>query len=121
MLVTGAASFIGNSLVLELLRTVEPIRVVGIDIMSDYNPVEMKEWRLEQIKKESEKHPDSFWTFVKGDIADACSLCIKRKHQKQFGTDARLSLIWMRHMAKFLPMNSLLKQTVSVWLRLPIQ
>ena len=44
---------------------------MGIDIMSDYNPVEMKEWRLEQIKKESEKHPDSSWTFIKGDIADS--------------------------------------------------
>ena len=71
VLVTGAAGFIGNNLVLELLRTVEAIHVVGIDIMSDYNPVEMKEWRLEQIKKESEKHPDSSWTFIKGDIADS--------------------------------------------------
>ena len=71
VLVTGAAGFIGNNLVLELLRTVEAIHVVGIDIMSDYNPVEMKEWRLEQIKKESEKHPDSSWNFIKGDIADS--------------------------------------------------
>ena len=71
VLVTGAAGFIGNNLVLELLRTVEPIHVVGIDILSDYNPVEMKEWRLEQIKKESEKHPDSSWTYIKGDIADS--------------------------------------------------
>ena len=71
VLVTGAAGFIGHNLVLELLRTVEAIHVVGIDIMSDYNPVEMKEWRLEQIKKESEKHPDSSWTFIKGDIADS--------------------------------------------------
>ena len=71
VLVTGAAGFIGNNLVLELLRTVEAIHVVGIDIMCDYNPVEMKEWRLEQIKKESEKHPDSSWTFIKGDIADS--------------------------------------------------
>ena len=71
VLVTGAAGFIGNNLVLELLRTVEPIHVVGIDIMSDYNPVEMKEWRLEQIKKESEKRPNSSWTFIKGDIADS--------------------------------------------------
>lgn len=71
VLVTGAAGFIGNNLVLELLRTVEPIRIVGVDIMSDYNPVEMKEWRLEQIQKEAEKHPDSFWTFIKGDIADS--------------------------------------------------
>lgn len=71
VLVTGAAGFIGNNLVLELLRTVEAVRIVGIDIMSDYNPVEMKEWRLEQIKKEADNHPESSWTFIKGDIADA--------------------------------------------------
>lgn len=70
VLVTGAAGFIGNNLVLELLRSVESIQIVGVDIMSDYNPVEMKEWRLEQIQKEIEKHPDSSWTFIKGDIAD---------------------------------------------------
>ena len=71
VLVTGAAGFIGNNLVLELLRTVESIHIVGIDIMSEYNPVEMKEWRLEQLKKEAEKHPASSWTFIKGDIADS--------------------------------------------------
>ena len=71
VLVTGAAGFIGNNLVLELLRTVEPIYIVGIDIMSDYNPVEMKEWRLEQIEKEVAKHSASSWTFIKGDIADS--------------------------------------------------
>lgn len=43
VLVTGAAGFIGYNLVLKLLRTTEPVHVVGIDIMSDYNPVEMKE------------------------------------------------------------------------------
>ena len=71
VLVTGAAGFIGNNLVLELLRTVELIHIVGIDIMSEYNPIEMKEWRLKQIKKEAEKHHDSSWTFIKGDIADS--------------------------------------------------
>lgn len=74
VLVTGAAGFIGNNLVLELLRTVESIHIVGIDIMSEYNPIEMKEWRLEQIRKEAEKHSASFWTFIKGDIADSSLL-----------------------------------------------
>ena len=71
VLVTGAAGFIGNNLVMELLRSVEPIHVVGIDIMSDYNPVEMKEWRLEQLQAEAEKHQASTWTFIRGDIADS--------------------------------------------------
>lgn len=68
--VTGAAGFIGNNLIQELFRTVESIHIVGVDIMSDYNPVEIKIWRLEQICKESERHPSSTWTFIKGDIAD---------------------------------------------------
>ena len=71
VLVTGAAGFIGNNLVCELLRTVQSFHVVGIDIMSDYNPVEMKEYRLQLIEEEVQKHPDSSWTFIKGDIADA--------------------------------------------------
>lgn len=71
VLVTGAAGFIGNNLVLELLRTVDHINIVGIDIMSDYNPVEMKEWRLTQIEKEVAKHSSSSWTFIKGDIANS--------------------------------------------------
>ena len=71
VLVTGAAGFIGNNLVCELFRTVQSIHVVGIDIMSDYNPVEMKEYRLQLIEEEVQQHPDSSWTFIKGDIADA--------------------------------------------------
>lgn len=70
ILITGAAGFIGNNLVLELLRTIEPIHIVGIDVFSDYNPVEMKEWRVQQIEKEVKKHEGSTWTLVRGDIAD---------------------------------------------------
>ncbi len=35
ILVTGAAGFIGSNLVLELLRTQESIRIIGIDNMND--------------------------------------------------------------------------------------
>lgn len=49
------------------------------------------------------------------------SVLYKKKTKKTFGTDARLSLIWMKNMAKFLPMNSLLRQIVSVWPQLLIQ
>ena len=38
VLVTGAAGFIGSNLVLELLRTVEPIHIVGLDNFLDTNP-----------------------------------------------------------------------------------
>ena len=90
ILVTGAAGFIGSNLVLELLRTVPRIHIVGIDNMNDYYDVSIKEYRLKQIEElaaetmrkqagaeqpaeeqEVEKQPaDSVWTFVKGSIAD---------------------------------------------------
>ncbi len=70
VLVTGAAGFIGSNLVLELLRTVEPVTVIGIDNMNDYYDVSLKDYRLAEIEKEAAKHPESKWEFVKGNIAD---------------------------------------------------
>ena len=68
--ITGAAGFIGSNLVLKLLETVSPVKLVGIDNLNDYYDVSIKDWRLEQIGKCAAKHPASSWTFVKGDIAD---------------------------------------------------
>lgn len=68
--VTGAAGFIGANLVLKLLEIASPVKIVGIDNMNDYYDVSIKEWRLEEIEKAAEKHPESSWTFMKGDIAD---------------------------------------------------
>ena len=76
VLVTGAAGFIGANLVLELLRTIEPITVVGLDNLNDYYDVALKEYRLREIEQEAAKHPDSAWVFVKGDLAD--KLCVER-------------------------------------------
>lgn len=70
ILVTGAAGFIGSNLVLELLRTVEPVHIIGIDNMNDYYDVSIKEYRLQQIEKLAEAYAESSWTFVKGSIAD---------------------------------------------------
>ena len=70
ILVTGAAGFIGSNLVLELLRTTEPVHIVGIDNMNDYYDVSIKEYRLQQIENEVQKHSDSSWNFVKGSIAN---------------------------------------------------
>ncbi|MDO4493660.1 MAG: GDP-mannose 4,6-dehydratase [Clostridia bacterium] len=71
VLITGAAGFIGSNLVMGLLRTVRDIRIVGIDVMTDYNPVEMKRWRLAEIAKLSATQSGSEWIFTEGDIADA--------------------------------------------------
>lgn len=68
--VTGAAGFIGSNLVLELLNTQSPLTIIGIDSLNDYYDVSIKEWRLSEIQKCAEKHLDSTWTFIKGNIAD---------------------------------------------------
>lgn len=68
VLITGAAGFIGAHLAMELLRTVSPIHIVGIDNLNDYYDVQLKEFRLEQIRSLAKNYPQSAWTFVKGDI-----------------------------------------------------
>lgn len=70
ILVTGAAGFIGSNLVLKLLETQSPVKIVGIDNLNDYYDVSIKDWRLRQIETCAARHPESSWTFVKGDIAD---------------------------------------------------
>lgn len=100
ILVTGAAGFIGSNLVLELLRTVSPVHIIGIDNMNDYYDVSIKEYRLKQIEALAEEverqgqknqeasgsgvtletseaertaelsDSDPVWTFIKGSIAD---------------------------------------------------
>lgn len=70
ILVTGSAGFIGSNLVLELLRTISPIHIVGIDNMNDYYDVSIKEWRLSEIDKCIKAHSESTYAFIKGDISD---------------------------------------------------
>lgn len=69
VLVTGAAGFIGSNLVIELFKTIEDIKIVGIDNMNDYYDVTIKEWRLQQIEKMNGQ-----WTFIKGDISDKATI-----------------------------------------------
>lgn len=72
--VTGAAGFIGSNLVLKLLETASPVKIVGIDNMNDYYDMSIKDWRLAQIEACAAKHPESSWTFVRGDIADRAAV-----------------------------------------------
>lgn len=65
VLVTGAAGFIGFNLVIELFKTIEDIKIVGIDNLNSYYDVSIKEWRLNEIEKLNGQ-----WDFVKGDISD---------------------------------------------------
>lgn len=70
ILVTGAAGFIGSNLVMELLREVHPVHIIGIDNMNDYYDVSIKEYRLQQIEELAAQHPESSWNFIRGSIAD---------------------------------------------------
>ena len=74
LLVTGAAGFIGANLVMELLRTVKGVTVVGLDNMNDYYDVAIKEYRLGEIEKLAQTMPDARWVFVKGNLADRALL-----------------------------------------------
>lgn len=70
VLVTGAAGFIGSNLVLELLRSISPIHIIGVDNVNDYYDVSIKEWRLAEIEKYAKNQSASSWNFIKGSIAD---------------------------------------------------
>ena len=70
ILITGAAGFIGSYLVKEILETVSPVTVIGIDNMNDYYDVSIKKYRLNEIEKQAAEHPESSWTFIKADISD---------------------------------------------------
>lgn len=70
ILVTGAAGFIGSNLVKELLLGQSVVHVVGVDNMSDYYDVSIKNYRLAEIDRILAERPGSSWNFVKGSIAD---------------------------------------------------
>lgn len=64
VLITGAAGFIGANLAKKILTESEDVRVIGVDSITDYYDVRLKESRLKELEKFSE------FIFVKGDIAD---------------------------------------------------
>ncbi len=70
VLVTGAAGFIGSNLVMELLRTTDNIKIIGLDNMNDYYDVSIKDYRLREIEKLAAERNGSEWIFIKGNIAD---------------------------------------------------
>ena len=70
VLVTGSAGFIGANLVLRLLESKEPVKIVGLDNMNDYYDPSLKEYRLGLIEAKAKEHPVHEYSFVKGSIAD---------------------------------------------------
>lgn len=67
ILITGAAGFIGSNLVKKLRNELKDAHIVGIDCLTDYNPVSLKKYRLSEIEKVKST---TKWTFIKDDIAD---------------------------------------------------
>ena len=87
ILVTGCAGFIGANLMLRLLESREPLRLVGIDNLNDYYDPALKEARLSMIDElrppiKSGVTPapvipgltGNLYQFVRGDITDAALL-----------------------------------------------
>ena len=68
VIVTGAAGFIGCNLAKKLLTDVKDIRVIGIDSITDYYDVRIKEERLAGLARF-----DGF-TFIKGNIAEKATV-----------------------------------------------
>lgn len=69
VLVTGAAGFIGSNLVKRLLRDVQGIHVIGMDSLTDYYDVRLKQERLSEIDAMK-----GHWTFLQADIADKAAV-----------------------------------------------
>ena len=64
ILVTGAAGFIGSHLCMKLLETCPRCTIVGIDSITDYYDIALKEERLQTLSQYTHFH------FTKADIAD---------------------------------------------------
>lgn len=72
ILVTGAAGFIGSTLVMDLLTSLRNATIVGLDNLNDYYDVSLKESRLSQIESLAlDGKNGNNWMFVKGGIEDA--------------------------------------------------
>ncbi len=64
ILVTGSSGFIGSNLVKGLLEEDDDVKVIGLDNMNDYYDVNLKEYRLDKLKRYSN------YVFIKGNLSD---------------------------------------------------
>ena len=65
ILITGAAGFIGSFLCKTLMKQIPSIKIIGVDCITDYYDVRLKEERLKMLSETKGN-----FTFIKGDIAD---------------------------------------------------
>lgn len=69
VLVTGAAGFIGANLAKRLLNEFLSVKVVGIDSLTDYYDVRLKQERLDELSRYGER-----FVFVKDSIANKAAV-----------------------------------------------
>lgn len=69
VLVTGAAGFIGANLAKRLLNEFATVKVIGIDSITDYYDVRLKQERLEELSRYGER-----FVFVKDSIANKVAI-----------------------------------------------
>ena len=81
VLVTGAAGFIGSNLVKRLFSDYEDIRIVGIDSITDYYDVGIKQARLDEINSLGRD-----WEFVHESLAN-------REAVEKIFTDNRVAVV----------------------------
>lgn len=65
VVVTGAAGFIGSYLSKNLLDSDSSIKIIGIDCITDYYDISLKEERLNMLSNYGDR-----FNFIKGDISD---------------------------------------------------
>ena len=81
VLVTGAAGFIGSFLSKRIIESTETCRVIGVDCITDYYDVSLKDERLDMLSKFGDR-----FTFVKADIADKTAM-------KKIFTENKISVV----------------------------
>ena len=73
ILVTGGAGFIGSNLIKRLFAEVPGATIVNVDNMNDYYDPALKEYRLMQLKAQSDELKVDYH-FIRGDIADKATV-----------------------------------------------
>ncbi len=70
ILITGVAGFIGSNLAIRILKEFSNVVLIGIDSITDYTSVRLKEWRLNRIDETALGNALNEWIFIREDIVN---------------------------------------------------